>query len=82
MISVGKTLVIKPFDKINDDFLTFVQYDFKYLDAGGANRPPPFYNIKIPQGIKGGNTLRLKELGKLSPTGTKGDLMLKVTVQS
>jgi membrane associated rhomboid family serine protease len=41
-----------------------------------------FYNIKIPQGIKGGNTLRLKELGKLSPTGAKGDLMLKVTIQS
>ncbi len=43
MISVGKTPVIMPFNKINDDFLTFGQYDPKYLDAGGANRPPPFF---------------------------------------
>ncbi len=47
MISVGKTPVIIPFNKINDDFLTFGQYDPKYLDAGGANRPPPLNYLRV-----------------------------------
>ena len=40
------------------------------------------YTIKIPPGIEEGKTLRLKEMGKQIPDGHRGDLLLKVVIQS
>ena len=37
--------------------------------------------VNIPPGIKEGNKLRLKGLGKIMPAGGKGDLFLKVLVK-
>ncbi len=64
MISVRKIPVLKPFNKVNDDFLAFGQYYPKYLDGGGANRPPPLENIAqctfIHLLVKPGNVFRVK----------------------
>lgn len=38
------------------------------------------YNIVIPSGIREGNILRLKGLGKLAPGGERGDLFLKIKI--
>ncbi len=48
------------------------------LPWGFYNR---FYRINIPPGIKDGNILRLKELGKQSPDGRRGDLYLTVKIE-
>lgn len=40
------------------------------------------FTVTIPAGIKEGNILRLKGLGKQTSDGQKGDLMLKVVMQS
>jgi membrane associated rhomboid family serine protease len=39
------------------------------------------YNVLVPPGITAGQVLRLKGLGKTSPQGDRGDLLLKVVVQ-
>jgi len=49
------------------------------------NIPWGFHNrlirVNVPPGIKEGNKLRLKGLGKMLPDGGKGDLFLKVMVK-
>jgi membrane associated rhomboid family serine protease len=40
------------------------------------------YNVKIPPGMEAGKILRLKGMGKQISDGQKGDLLLKVVVQS
>jgi len=40
------------------------------------------YNIKIPPGMEEGKILRLKGMGKAVSDGYKGDLLLKVVIQS
>jgi len=40
------------------------------------------YNVRIPSGIEDGKILRLKGMGKQISDGQKGDLLLKVVVQS
>jgi membrane associated rhomboid family serine protease len=37
--------------------------------------------VTIPSGIKEGNQLKLKSLGKLTPDGGRGDLFLKVSIK-
>jgi hypothetical protein len=56
----------------------------------GANKlvniPWGFYNrtirVQVPPNIKQGSVIRLKGMGRQMPEGVKGDLMLKVTIQS
>jgi len=38
-------------------------------------------NVRVPAGIREGKILKLKSLGKLTPTGGRGDLLLKVTIK-
>jgi hypothetical protein len=40
------------------------------------------FNVKVPPGIAAGTVLRLRGLGELSADGRRGDLMLKVSLQS
>jgi hypothetical protein len=39
------------------------------------------YRITIPPGIKDGQTLRLRGMGKRKPNGDRGDLQLKINVK-
>jgi hypothetical protein len=39
------------------------------------------FNVLVPPGIAAGQILRLKGLGKITPAGERGDLLLKVIVQ-
>jgi membrane associated rhomboid family serine protease len=56
----------------------------------GANKlvniPWGFYNrtirVQVPSNLKQGSIIRLKGMGRQMPEGQKGDLMLKVTIQS
>jgi len=56
----------------------------------GANKmvniPWGFYNrtirVQVPPNLKQGSVIRLREMGRQMPDGLKGDLMLKVTIQS
>jgi membrane associated rhomboid family serine protease len=56
----------------------------------GANKlvniPWGFYNrtirVQVPPNLKQGSIIRLKGMGRQMPEGLKGDLMLKVTIQS
>jgi len=56
----------------------------------GANKmvniPWGFYNrtirVLVPPNLKQGSIIRLKGMGRQMPEGLKGDLMLKVTIQS
>lgn len=56
----------------------------------GANKlvniPWGFYNrtvrVQVPPNLKQGSIIRLKGMGRQMPEGQKGDLMLKVTIQS
>jgi membrane associated rhomboid family serine protease len=56
----------------------------------GANKmvniPWGFYNrtirVQVPPNLKQGSIIRLKGMGRQMPDGLKGDLMLKVTIQS
>jgi hypothetical protein len=56
----------------------------------GANKlvniPWGFYNrtirVQVPPNLKQGSVIRLKGMGRQMPEGLKGDLMLKVTIQS
>jgi DnaJ-class molecular chaperone len=49
-----------------------------------VNIPWGFYNrtfrVTVPAGVTQGKSLRLKEMGKQSPDGTRGDLLLKVVI--
>ncbi len=38
-------------------------------------------NVRVPAGIQEGKILKLKSLGKLTPTGGRGDLLLKVKIK-
>jgi len=38
-------------------------------------------NVRVPAGIQEGKVLKLKSLGKLTPTGGRGDLLLKVKIK-
>ena len=40
------------------------------------------FNVKVPAGIQEGNVLRLKGLGQRMQSGEKGDLYLKVNIES
>jgi hypothetical protein len=40
------------------------------------------FNVKVPAGIQEGNVLRLKGLGQRMRSGERGDLYLKVTIES
>lgn len=48
------------------------------LPLGAHNR---FYRVSIPPGIKDGNVLRLRGLGRQSPKGENGDLYLTVKIE-
>lgn len=48
------------------------------LPWGFYNR---FYRVNIPPGIKDGNILRLRGLGRQSPDGDRGDLYLTVKIE-
>ena len=65
--------------------LTITQYEAMVgarklitVPRGLKNR---LYNVVVPQGIADGQVLRLKNVGKAKPDGTRGDMMLKVKVQ-
>jgi membrane associated rhomboid family serine protease len=51
-----------------------------------VNIPWGFYNrtirVQVPPNLKQGSIIRLKGMGRQMPEGLKGDLMLKVTIQS
>jgi membrane associated rhomboid family serine protease len=51
-----------------------------------VNIPWGFYNrtirVQVPPQLKQGSIIRLKGMGRQMPEGQKGDLMLKVTIQS
>jgi membrane associated rhomboid family serine protease len=51
-----------------------------------VNIPWGFYNrtirVQVPSNLKQGSIIRLKGMGRQMPEGLKGDLMLKVTIQS
>ncbi len=51
-----------------------------------VNLPWGFYNrtirVQVPPNLKQGSIIRLKGMGRQMPEGLKGDLMLKVTIQS
>jgi hypothetical protein len=51
-----------------------------------VNIPWGFYNrtirVQVPPNLKQGSVIRLKGMGRQLPEGLKGDLMLKVTIQS
>ena len=51
-----------------------------------VNIPWGFYNrtirVQVPPHLKQGSIIRLKGMGRQMPEGLKGDLMLKVTIQS
>jgi membrane associated rhomboid family serine protease len=51
-----------------------------------VNIPWGFYNrtirVQVPSNLRQGSIIRLKGMGRLMPEGLKGDLMLKVTIQS
>ncbi|MFH0995257.1 MAG: rhomboid family intramembrane serine protease [Pseudomonadota bacterium] len=51
-----------------------------------VNLPWGFYNrtirVQVPPNLKQGSIIRLKGMGRQMPDGLKGDLMLKVTIQS
>jgi hypothetical protein len=38
--------------------------------------------VTVPSGVKEGSLLRLKGMGKISPDGQRGDLLLKVVIES
>jgi hypothetical protein len=38
--------------------------------------------VQVPPNLKQGSVIRLKGMGRQLPEGLKGDLMLKVTIQS
>jgi len=38
-------------------------------------------NVRVPAGIQAGKILKLKSLGKLTPSGGRGDLLLKVKIK-
>jgi membrane associated rhomboid family serine protease len=40
------------------------------------------FRVAVPPGIHEGNTLRLKQMGRQLPDGRRGDLLLKVRIQS
>ena len=40
------------------------------------------FNVVVPQGIEHGQVLRLKGIGRPRSDGTRGDMMLKITIQS
>ncbi|MCG6908421.1 MAG: rhomboid family intramembrane serine protease [Desulfobacteraceae bacterium] len=40
------------------------------------------FRVAVPPGIHEGNTLRLKQIGRQLPDGRRGDLLLKVRIQS
>ncbi len=42
----------------------------------------PLYNVKIPSGVKQGTKLKLKGMGKSTPTGLKGDMYLTVNIRN
>ena len=46
----------------------------------GFQRRP--FRVTVPPGVKAGNKLRLKGLGKITPQGQRGDLYLKIVIQS
>jgi DnaJ-class molecular chaperone len=65
--------------------LTITQYEAMVgarklitVPRGLQNR---LYNVVVPQGIGDGQVLRLKNVGKTKPDGTRGDIMLRVRVQ-
>ncbi len=51
-----------------------------------VNIPWGFYNrtlrVEVPPNLKQGSTIRLKGMGRQATDGQKGDLLLKVTIQS
>lgn len=42
----------------------------------------PLYKVKIPAGVRQGTRLRLAGMGKLSPDGIKGDMILRVNIKN
>ncbi|MCP3872484.1 MAG: rhomboid family intramembrane serine protease [Desulfobacteraceae bacterium] len=42
----------------------------------------PLYKVKIPSGVKQGTRLRLARMGKVSPTGGKGNMYLTVNIKN
>lgn len=65
------TLVISPFEaSLGSKKLVNIPWGFQKR----------LINVKIPPGIKNGQQLKLKSLGKLTPEGGRGDLYLKVQI--
>ena len=66
------TLVISPFEaRLGSRKLVNIPWGFQKR----------LINVKVPPGIKEGKQLKLKSLGKLTPTGDRGDLFLKVKIK-
>ena len=40
------------------------------------------FRVTVPAGVKDGSQLRLKGMGKIAPDGQRGDLFLKVVIES
>jgi len=81
--------VIKPFMRDHGNNLQETLSITPYEAAAGTkkmiNIPWGFYNrffrVNIPPGVKNGNVLRLKGLGRPSPHGEAGDLYLMIKVE-
>ena len=82
--------VIRPANSGNDPHLygliTITPYEAVKGTRKLVNIPQGFqkrmFNVKVPPGIQEGNVLRLKGLGQRIRSGERGDLYLKVAIES
>ena len=82
--------VIRPAGPLDDPHLygtiTISPYEAFFGSHKLVNIPWGFhrqlYTVKVPAGIEEGKILRLKGMGKQIDHGEKGDLLLKVVIQS
>ena len=84
-----KLQIIRPSD-MGDEVNLFGNIQISSFEAVSGttklvNVPWGFYDrlikVNVPPGIQAGQTLRLKGLGKISPDGYRGDMMLRVNIQ-
>lgn len=81
--------IIRPINTTSDDHLYaniyVTPYELQHGVRKTVNIPWGFHDqmfrITIPPGMKNGSCLRLKEQGKISISGLRGDLFLKVLIQ-